>query len=702
MTNRVAASLAVRTFYNPTVMVAIALMAVIIMMILPVPAWLVDVGLTLSFALAILTFMLTLFIERPLDFSAFPTVLLGSLVLRLSLNVSSTKLIIGQGHTGTDAAGGVIEGFATFVMGGSLLLGLVVFGVLLIVNFVVITKGAGRMAEVGARFALDGMPGKQLAIDSDMSAGAIDHKEASERRRREQEETTFFGSLDGAAKFVKGDAIAGLLITFLNLVVGMTMGTVHFDMPMSAAFETYAILTVGDGLVTQIPSVIVSVAAALLIAKGGALGSTDKALITQLGGYPGALAVVAVLLIVFAFVPGLPFFPFMLGALALGACAWWSHAGEKEREAAAARQAEAAARPKPPGAETLGDHMDVDEIRMEFSKSLVPTAMDPDTGIYARVGNMRRNIAVDLGFVIPDVRLTDNPLLAGFRYLIRIQGAKVAEGEVVPGHALVIKQDDAELALPGTDVAEPVYGAPARWVADDLQEEARILGLPVATPNEVMATHLMETIKSHMRELVNRQSLQRLLDEFVNVSNPKKAEANRRLLSELVPDPVPRDLLQAVVRMLLEEQVSVRNLALILESIAEARARTDSVEAIVETVRRKLSLQITHRLLTQDGALPLIQLAPEWEGLFRQHEMRDANGAPGEVALPPSEIKRLASSVGTRIREAGTRGQYPAIAVPGSRRRLVRLLLEAGGIKNPVLAFEEIGTRCRPAFVGVA
>ena len=702
MTNRVAASLAVRTFYNPTVMVAIALMAVIIMMVLPVPAWLVDVGLTLSFALAILTFMLTLFIERPLDFSAFPTVLLGSLVLRLSLNVSSTKLIIGQGHTGTDAAGGVIEGFANFVMGGSLLLGLVVFGVLLIVNFVVITKGAGRMAEVGARFALDGMPGKQLAIDSDMSAGAIDHKEASERRRREQEETTFFGSLDGAAKFVKGDAIAGLLITFLNLVVGMTMGTVHFDMPMSAAFETYAILTVGDGLVTQIPSVIVSVAAALLIAKGGALGSTDKALITQLGGYPGALAVVAVLLIVFAFVPGLPFFPFMLGALALGACAWWSHAGEKEREAAAARQAEAAARPKPPGAETLGDHMDVDEIRMEFSKSLVPTAMDPDTGIYARVGNMRRNIAVDLGFVIPDVRLTDNPLLAGFRYLIRIQGAKVAEGEVVPGHALVIKQDDAELALPGTDVAEPVYGAPARWVADDLQEEARILGLPVATPNEVMATHLMETIKSHMRELVNRQSLQRLLDEFVNVSNPKKAEASRRLLSELVPDPVPRDLLQAVVRMLLEEQVSVRNLPLILESIAEARARTDSVEAIVETVRRKLSLQITHRLLTQDGALPLIQLAPEWEGLFRQHEMRDANGAPGEVALPPSEIKRLASSVGTRIREAGTRGQYPAIAVPGSRRRLVRLLLEAGGIKNPVLAFEEIGTRCRPAFVGVA
>jgi flagellar biosynthesis protein FlhA len=335
MSNRLAASFAVRTFYNPTVMVALALMAVIVMMILPIPAWMVDIGLTLSFALAILTFMVTLFIERPLDFSAFPTVLLGSLLLRLSLNVSSTKLIIGKGHTGTDAAGGVIEGFANFVMGGSLLLGIVVFGVLLIVNFIVITRGAGRMAEVGARFALDGMPGKQLAIDSDVSAGAIDHTEASERRRREQEETTFFGSLDGAAKFVKGDAIAGLLIIFLNLIVGMAMGTTHFGMPMADAFETYAILTVGDGLVSQIPAVIISVAAALLIAKGGVLGSADKALIAQLGGHPGALGVVAALMLLLAFVPGLPFLPFMAGAVGLGGCSWWSHQSAKRREAEA-------------------------------------------------------------------------------------------------------------------------------------------------------------------------------------------------------------------------------------------------------------------------------------------------------------------------------------------------------------------------------
>jgi flagellar biosynthesis protein FlhA len=701
MTNRLAASFAIRTFYNPTVMVALALMAVIVMMILPVPAWLVDIGLTLSFALAILTFMVTLFIERPLDFSAFPTVLLGSLLLRLSLNVSSTKLIIGQGHTGTDAAGGVIEGFANFVMGGSLLLGIVVFGVLLIVNFIVITKGAGRMAEVGARFALDGMPGKQLAIDSDMSAGAIDHKEASERRRREQEETTFFGSLDGAAKFVKGDAIAGLLIIFLNLIVGMTMGTVHFDMPMADAFETYAILTVGDGLVSQIPAVIISVAAALLIAKGGVLGSTDKALIKQLGGHPGALGVVAVLLILFAFVPGLPFIPFMVGGTGLGACAWWSHQAARQREAEAQRRTATADMPRD-AAQTLGDQMDVDEIRMEFSKGLVATVMDSESGICARIGTMRKNIAVDMGFIIPDVRLTDNPFLDGFHYLIKIQGAKVAEGDVMLGHVLLIRRDDAEIPIPGVDVAEPVYGAPARWVAEAAQDEARILDLPVATPNEVIATHLMETIKAHMRELVNRQALQRILDEFANVSNARKADANRRLLGEMVPDPVPRDLLQAVMRLLLEEQVSVRNLPLILEAIAEAKAATSSVEGIAEAVRRKLSLQITNRLVAPDGTLPLVQLGPEWEGLFRQHEVRDGSSGATDVALPPSEIRRLAAGVGTKVREASARGQYPAIAVPGNRRRLVRLLLEAGGINNPVLAFEEIGTRHRPAFVGVA
>ena len=312
-------------FFHPTIFLALALLAVITMMILPMPAFVLDLGLTVSFGLAILVFTNTLFISRPLDFSAFPTVLLASLMLRLSLNISSTKLIIGEGHNGPSAAGEVIEGFAMFVMGGSVYLGVVVFGVLMIVNFIVITKGAGRMAEVGARFALDGMPGRQLAIDSDMAAGAITHEEARERRKTEQEETTFFGSLDGASKFVKGDAIAGLLITLLNIVMGLAIGVIGHDMPIGEAFETYAILTVGDGLVSQIPAVIISIAAALLLSKGGAHGSADKALIGQLGGFPAALATVACLLALLALVPGLPMAPFLLGAVILGVAAWFSH-----------------------------------------------------------------------------------------------------------------------------------------------------------------------------------------------------------------------------------------------------------------------------------------------------------------------------------------------------------------------------------------
>jgi len=361
------------------------------MMILPVPAWLLDLGLAVSFAIAILIFTVTLFIERPLDFSAFPTILLASLVLRLALNVSSTKLIIGEGHTGPDAAGDVIRGFAMFIMGGNIFLGLVVFCVLLIVNFVVITKGAGRMAEVGARFALDGMPGKQLAIDSDVAAGAISQQEAHERRKTEQEETTFFGSLDGASKFVKGDAVAGLLITLLNLVMGLAMGLTVHGLTFGEAIETYSILTVGDGLVSQIPSVITSIAAALLLSKGGVLGSADKALVRQLGGYPAALGTVAGLMAVFAFVPGLPFVPFLLGASVLAIAAVLS-GREAPEEMPEAEPEEAGQADQPPPNRSIGDLLDIDEIHVRFAADLVRAVLDPGAGLEKRIVNMRRHI----------------------------------------------------------------------------------------------------------------------------------------------------------------------------------------------------------------------------------------------------------------------------------------------------------------------
>src|SRR6056297_2168838 len=440
--------------FQPTVLLALALMAIIVMMILPVPSWVLDIGLAASFALAILIFTVTLFIERPLDFSSFPTILLASLMLRLSLNVSSTKLIIGEGHSGTAAAGHVIEGFADFVMGGSIFLGLVVFGVLLIVNFMVITKGAARMAEVGARFALDAMPGKQLAIDSDLSAGAISHEEARERRDRDQQETTFFGSLDGASKFVKGDAIAGLLITLLNLVMGLVMGTLVHDMARGQAFETYAILTVGDGLVTQIPAVVISIASALLLARGGTLGATDTAITGQILRHPSALVTVAVLMGLFALVPGLPFMPFIIGALALGAVAVFGlRAARGEAEAEPGHTAAAMPAPEP----SMGDILELDDIHVEFAPDLINMVLDPGEGLDARIANMRRHMATRYGLILPEIRLTDDSALEPGTYAIRIHGVDQARAGLRADHFLALDPDGHPDLPPGETVREPVY-----------------------------------------------------------------------------------------------------------------------------------------------------------------------------------------------------------------------------------------------------
>jgi flagellar biosynthesis protein FlhA len=689
-------ALSIRALYQPTVLLAMALMAVIAMMVLPMPAWILDLGLAASFAIAILIFTITLFIQRPLDFSSFPTILLASLMLRLSLNVSSTKLIIGQGHTGTKAAGHVIEGFAMFIMGGSVFLGLVVFGVLLIVNFIVITKGAGRMAEVGARFALDGMPGKQLAIDSDMAAGAISHAEARERRRIEQEETTFFGSLDGASKFVKGDAVAGLLITLLNLVMGLAMGVLVHHMPVRDAFETYSILTVGDGLVTQIPAVIISIASAMLLSKGGLVGSTDRALIRQLGGYPTALGTVAVLMALFAFIPGLPFVPFLIGAGCLAAAAWL--AGQtKAREAAAEAKPEV----RTPAKRSLGDLLDIDEIHMEFAPNLVPVVMDEATGLDARIVNMRNHIAGEFGLILPEIRLTDNPGLPNGTYAIRIQGVEAARSAIETDKVLVLLPDENAPAPEGRSVAEPVYGAPARWIAPASQEEAALMGLSVVTPTEVVATHLLEIVKANFGRLFTRRSLRKLLDEFTSLSDPKRAEANRKMLDEFVPEKVTIDTLQAVLRLLLEERVSIRNLPLILEAIAEAHMPQAAPEVLCEHVRHRIGFQLIAELQEADGALPLIQLNPSWEEMFQTYQLPEGSGIV-DVALPPAEFNRLAGSIAERIAHAGAQGRYPAVVTSTKRRRFLHTVLAAKGIRNPVLSFEEIGTGARPAVLGLA
>jgi len=668
------------------------------MMILPMPAWVLDLGLAASFALAILMFTVTLFIERPLDFSAFPTVLLASLMLRLSLNVSSTKLIIGEGHTGTSAAGDVIEGFAMFVMRGNILLGLVVFCVLLIVNFVVINKGATRMAEVGARFALDAMPGKQLAIDSDVAAGAIDHNEAKARRETEQAETTFFGSLDGASKFVKGDAVAGLLITALNLVMGLIIGTMVHGMPIGQAFETYAILTVGDGLVSQIPAVIISIASALLLARGGAKGATDLALVAQLGRHPSAIVTVAVLMALFALVPGMPFVPFIAGAIVLGICAFLL--GQSAKKLALEVSDAQPSVVEPTHERSLGDMLDLDDIHVEFAPDLVEMVLDPGIGLDARIGNMRNHVATEFGLLLPEIRLTDSAALSSGSYVVHVHGVEQARDVLRPGQLLALLSDNDSEDIPGDNVKEPVYGAPARWIQPAQQEVAALAGLTVVQPPEVLATHLLEVVKCNFPRLLTHKALRRRLDEMVNLSDPARSEANRKLLDELMPDRVPMDILLSVMRLLLEERVSVRNLPLILEATAEGRQIHQTIDAITEHVRQRLGFQLVAEVRRSDGTVPLVQLAPEWEDAFTTYEIRTERGG-GDVALPPEDFNRLADGIADKLAQAAESGAYAAVVTSMRRRRFLRTVMSAKGILNPVLSFEEIGIDARPALVGL-
>jgi flagellar biosynthesis protein FlhA len=678
--------------FRPTILLALALMGIIVMMVLPVPAWMLDIGLALSFALAILMLTVTLFIERPLDFSAFPTILLASLMLRLSLNVSSTKLIIGEGHTGTGAAGAVIEGFASFIMGGNVLLGVVIFCVLLIVNFMVITKGAGRMAEVGARFALDGMPGRQLAIDADMAAGAIDHAEAKERRERELAETNFFGSLDGASKFVKGDAVAGLLITLLNIVMGLVIGIFVHDMPMARAFETYAILTVGDGLVSQIPAVIISVAAALLLARGGTKGAADVSFFAQLGRYPGALGTVALLMALFALVPGMPFLPFIIGAGVLGGTAWLVQKNSRKPAAEPPPESE------PLRKRALGDVLDFDELHLEFAPDLVAMVLDPATGLDGRIGNMRNHIAASYGLILPEIRLTDEPSLPPGTYRIRIQGVERVTNQLMPDRSLVLLNEGVS-APEGIDVSEPVYGTPARWILPDRQEDAVIAGMTVVSPPEVLATHLLEVIRANLARLLSLRGLRRLLDEFINVSDPVRADANRKLLDEMIPEKVPVDLLLSVLRLLLDERVSVRNLPLILEAISEGRTLPSS-EAVCEHVRQRIGFQLVSDLKRKDGTIPLVQIAPEWEKTFASFQI-DGERGQRDVALPPEQFARLANLLADKLNRAAESGITAAVVTSSLRRRFVRTVMAAKGLSAPVLSYDEIGLEARPAIVGL-
>ncbi|WP_114395298.1 flagellar biosynthesis protein FlhA [Oleisolibacter albus] len=661
------------------VLFALGLIFVLAVLILPVPGWMLDMGLALSMAISVLILMVGLWINRPLDFSSFPTVLLIATLLRLALNLASTRLILSQGHTGTDAAGHVIMGFADFVMGGNFVIGLIVFAILVIVNFIVITKGASRIAEVGARFALDAMPGKQMAIDADLSAGLIDETEARKRRSELEQESQFFGAMDGASKFVRGDAVAGLIITAINVLGGLLIGVAQHDLAFSEAAKTYTILTVGDGLVTQIPALIVSLAAGILVSKGGNRGSIDEALLNQLGGYPKALGVASGLMVFLSLVPGLPMAPFLLLGAATGGMAWYLPRFARKQEEQK-RHDELMAAKAPTAEEPVADMLRVDDIRVELGNGLVSMIIDPATGLSAKVRRLRKRFATDYGFLLPSVRLRDSASVSLNAYEISIQGVLIAKGEVQVRKMLAIDPRNEGIDVPGSDTREPTFGLPARWIEPGLSEEAELKGFTVVDPDSVITTHLAEIIKEHMPTLLSYAATKRLLDEL--------DREHQKLVADLIPGQVSLSVVQRVLQGLLAERVSIRNLPLILEGISEAAAWTRNITLMTEHVRSRLALQICQALTTPDGFIPVIVVSPEWEQVFLDNIIEE--GEDRQFVMPPSTVQDFLLAARAKIQAHATSDYWPAVLVAPAARPFVRSLLERVSPSTPVICHNEL------------
>lgn len=679
------------------IILAFFLMSLIIVMILPMPSIILDFGLVVSFGLAIMIMAMVIYSERVLEFSSFPSLLIISLMLRLSLNVNTTRLIIGDGHTGTDAAGDVIKGFGEFVMGGSLFLGLVIFCILLIVNFMVITKGSSRMAEVSARFALDGMPGRQLAIDSDLASGSISHDEAKNRREVEHRESSFFGSLDGVSKFVKGDAVAGLLITIINLIFGACAGIILHNMSFGEAVAAYSILTVGDGLVSQIPAVIISLSSGLLLAKADDKSTAAENVAEQLVGKPLAFFSVGVLLLILGLLPGMPFLPFSISGVAVLIIG-----GLSSRRLSRSRDVPEIVESNDDGSVVtrVGDFLDLEDLHVVFSSNLVDMALDPGTGLDARIANMRKYTAQSFGVLLPEIRLTDDVNLADGRYEIRIQGVVVGYGFLDPGRMLALLSGD--VTLPGDlfEVREPVFGASACWITENRLEDTSLAECTVVSPCEVLSTHLLEIIKNNFDRLLTLRSLRQNLLELTRLTNSKKSQQNKELLDDLIPEKIKIEFLLSVLRLLLREKVSVRNLPFILETMVEGALYKGSAEATCEFVRQKLGFQIASELLRSDGTLGIIQLESSWEEVFSSYQLENSSINSFDVALPPEYFRKLSDSLKKTFDDVATRETRFVLVVPARRRRFLRTIMDAKKITTAVISYEEMGLDLTPTLVG--
>ena len=674
---------------------AFGVLTILVVLILPLPAVVLDLFLAISITLSILILMTALFIQTPLEFSAFPTVLLISTMLRLSLNMASTRLILSHGHEGTAAAGHVIEAFGNFVMGGNFVIGIIVFTILVIVNFVVITKGSGRIAEVAARFQLDSMPGKQMAIDADLSAGLIDEKTAKQRRKDLEDESGFFGAMDGASKFVRGDAIAGLLVVFINVIGGIIIGVAQQGMGFADAARTYTLLTVGDGLVTQVPALIVSTAAGLLVSKAGVTGAADKAMMNQLSGYPQALGMSSAVMLVLGLLPGIPMLPFLLLGGGAGWLAWTSHNRNRAVKAEEKRVADApaaAAAASAAAEEPISSALKIDDLKIELGYALLPLVNGPDgtDRLTDQIKALRRTLATEMGFVMPAVRILDNVQLEANTYVIKIKEVDAGTGRIWANQYMVMDPAGNQVTVPGTHTTEPTFGLPATWVDASLKEEASLKGYTVVDAATVLSTHLTELLKGNMSDLLSYGEVQKLLKDL-----PKEQS---ELVKDIVPNQITVSGIQRVLQLLLAERISIRDLSTILEGIADALAFSRNPATLVEHVRARLSRQICAQNTSMNGYLPLIALSAKWEQAFAESLI--GTGEERSLAMQPSKLSEFMTIVRDRFEQAAREGEAPVLVTSAAIRPFVRSLVERFRAQTTVLSQAEIHPRARLKTVG--
>ena len=648
---------------NVDLLIAMALIAILAVMIVPLPAIMLDLALTLSLTLSLLILLVAIYTDRSLDFSIFPSLLLMTTLFRLALNVATTRLILTNGHGGSGAVGQVIEAFGHFVVGDSYVIGFVVFVILVVINFIVITKGSGRVAEVAARFTLDAMPGKQMSIDADLNAGLISETEARQRRKDIEKEADFYGAMDGASKFVRGDAIAGIIITLVNVIGGLLIGVFQRDLDLATAAKTYTMLTIGDGLVSQIPALIISTAAGIVVTRNSSSQNLGQEMAGQLFLKPRAVGIVAGIVAVFGLIPGLPTFPFFFMGAVLGTIAWLINKfnDEKKQKEAAAKE-EAAHKPQKENIESM---LPLDLVELEVGYGLINIVESDQSGdLLERIVSIRKQFALDMGIVVPSVHIRDNLQLQPGEYRVLIKGNKVGGGMLRPENLLAMDPGNVLNPVPGAPTKEPAFGLDALWIGKAQKEEAEMAGYTVVDLPTVMATHLTEIIRTHAYELFGRQEADNLI-ENLKKSYPK-------VVTELIPDVLPLGTVVKVLQNLLKEQVSIRDLLTVFETLADEGHKNKDPEILTESTRKALSRSITHKYLNDRNEIPVMTLAPRVEELISNSLLQTEQGV--QLVMDPRQAQTLLSQISKTIElHPEIAGQPILLTSPTARRHLFKL-----------------------------